>query len=403
MDDERSRQVSVDRRPDPAGLVQHPSRSPQAVAAGIASRDGPAHRAAGLGAAVPDGADSAGGVARSGRSKSRGRCATSIACGGRRRCTVPAGWSRRWIRRPGSTTSTRASARPARTSRTRRCRRPTTTSRKASRGWRPRPAPASGARRWPWAAACFGIQCKVYMVRVSFEQKPYRKAMMQTYGAEVTASPSEETECGRAILARDPDCPGSLGIAISEAVEVAARGNNTKYALGSVLNHVLLHQTVIGLEAIEQMKLAGDEPDVLVGCTGGGSNFAGIAFPFLGARTAGRGLPEHAGGGRRAGRLPVADPRRVRLRFRRHGQADAAAEDVHAGQHLHPARHPYRWPALPRHGAAGQPPARPGRDRGHQCATNWSASRPASSSPGPKASSRHRKPTTPSPQLSAKP
>ena len=152
-------------------------------------------------------------------------------------------------------------------------------------------ATETGAGQWgsslAMACAMFGLQCKVFMVRVSFDQKPYRKALMQTYGAEVSASPSTETQCGRAILAQDPNTPGSLGIAISEAVEVAATSTGTKYALGSVLNHVLLHQSVIGLESMEQMTLAGDEPDVIVGCTGGGSNFAGLAFPFLGAKLRG--------------------------------------------------------------------------------------------------------------------
>jgi tryptophan synthase beta chain len=144
----------------------------------------------------------------------------------------------------------------------------------------------TGAGQWgsALAMACqfFGIACKVFMVRVSYEQKPYRKAMMETFGASVTPSPSPETASGRAILARDPQCNGSLGIAISEAVELAAQDETTKYALGSVLNHVLLHQTVIGLETIVKLEQAGDWPDVIIGCTGGGSNFAGIAFPFIG-------------------------------------------------------------------------------------------------------------------------
>jgi len=120
------------------------------------------------------------------------------------------------------------------------------------------------------------------MVKVSFEQKPYRKALMEAWGAECVASPSTETAAGRQILGEDPNSPGSLGIAISEAVEVAARHADTKYSLGSVLNHVLLHQTVIGQEAMAQLEMAGDYPDIIVGCTGGGSNFAGIAFPFIG-------------------------------------------------------------------------------------------------------------------------
>jgi tryptophan synthase beta chain len=150
----------------------------------------------------------------------------------------------------------------------------------------------TGAGQWgsslAMACAFFGMECKVYMVRVSYDQKPYRRALMEAYGASVTASPSNETDSGRAILAATPDSNGSLGIAISEAVEVAAKDPNTKYALGSVLNHVLLHQTVIGLEALEQMAMAGDEPDVIVGCTGGGSNFAGLVMPYLGQKIKGK-------------------------------------------------------------------------------------------------------------------
>ena len=144
----------------------------------------------------------------------------------------------------------------------------------------------TGAGQWgsalSMACAFFGLDCKVYMVRVSYDQKPYRRALMEAFGASVTASPSNETESGRAILAIHPDSNGSLGIAISEAVEMAAKDPNTKYALGSVLNHVMLHQSVIGLEAIEQMALADDDPDVIIACAGGGSNFAGLAMPYLG-------------------------------------------------------------------------------------------------------------------------
>jgi tryptophan synthase beta chain len=151
----------------------------------------------------------------------------------------------------------------------------------------------TGAGQWgsslAMACAFFGLECKVYMVRVSYDQKPYRRALMEAFGASVTASPSIETETGRAILSEHPDSNGSLGIAISEAVEIAAKDPNTKYALGSVLNHVLLHQTVIGQEAIEQMALAGDEPDIILGCTGGGSNFAGLVMPYLGRKLKGHG------------------------------------------------------------------------------------------------------------------
>jgi len=119
------------------------------------------------------------------------------------------------------------------------------------------------------------------MVKVSFQQKPYRGLMMQAWGAEVFPSPSDRTECGRKMLEKDPDCPGSLGLAISEAVEDTVKSKDTKYSLGSVLNHVCLHQTVIGEEAIKQMAMAGEEPDIIIGCIGGGSNFAGLSFPFI--------------------------------------------------------------------------------------------------------------------------
>jgi tryptophan synthase beta chain len=146
-------------------------------------------------------------------------------------------------------------------------------------------ATETGAGQWgsSLALACrlFGLECTVYMVKISFEQKPYRKSMMQTWGATVFPSPSDKTEYGRKLLKDDPDCPGSLGIAISEAIEDTVKTKNTKYSLGSVLNHVCMHQTVIGQEAIRQMELAGEEPDVIIGCVGGGSNFAGIAFPFI--------------------------------------------------------------------------------------------------------------------------
>jgi tryptophan synthase beta chain len=125
------------------------------------------------------------------------------------------------------------------------------------------------------------LDCTVYMVRVSYDQKPYRRIMMETYGAEVHASPTDLTQAGSNILEEHPDSPGSLGIAISEAIEDAVKNDDAKYSLGSVLNHVLLHQTVIGQEALQQMELAGEYPDVVVGCVGGGSNFGGVAFPFM--------------------------------------------------------------------------------------------------------------------------
>lgn len=146
-------------------------------------------------------------------------------------------------------------------------------------------ATETGAGQWGSALACacqlMGLECMVYMVKISYDQKPYRRVMMKVYGAEIVASPSTLTQAGRSVLAKQPDSPGSLGMAISEAIEDAAGRDDTKYALGSVLNHVLLHQTIIGQEAKKQMELAGDYPDLVIACHGGGSNFAGMAFPFL--------------------------------------------------------------------------------------------------------------------------
>ncbi|MEK9626483.1 MAG: TrpB-like pyridoxal phosphate-dependent enzyme [Gammaproteobacteria bacterium] len=152
-------------------------------------------------------------------------------------------------------------------------------------------ATETGAGQWgsslALAGSLFGLEIEVFMVRISYDQKPYRRAFMETFGATCHASPSNLTESGRKILAENPDNTGSLGIAISEAVEVAAQRDDTKYSLGSVLNHVLLHQTVVGQEAMRQMELANDYPDIVIGCTGGGSNFAGLTFPFIGAKLRG--------------------------------------------------------------------------------------------------------------------
>jgi tryptophan synthase beta chain len=149
----------------------------------------------------------------------------------------------------------------------------------------------TGAGQWgsaiAFAGALFNLEVTVYMVRVSYEQKPYRRALMETWGATVFPSPSDRTNGGRGVLARDPESPGSLGIAISEAVEDAATRDDSKYSLGSVVNHVLMHQTVIGQEARKQMELVGAYPDVVIGCVGGGSNFAGLAYPFLADRLSG--------------------------------------------------------------------------------------------------------------------
>ena len=153
-------------------------------------------------------------------------------------------------------------------------------------------ATETGAGQWgsALALACqmFGLQCKVYMVKVSYQQKPYRRVMMETWGAQVVPSPSPDTQSGKKVLEQDPNSPGSLGIAISEAVEDAATRDDTKYSLGSVLNHVLMHQTVIGLEAKKQLAKADDSADIVIGCAGGGSNFAGLSFPFAADKLTGK-------------------------------------------------------------------------------------------------------------------
>jgi tryptophan synthase beta chain len=152
-------------------------------------------------------------------------------------------------------------------------------------------ATETGAGQWgsalAFACRLFGLECTVYMVRVSYNQKPYRRLMMETWGAECFPSPTDRTAAGRKILAQDSDSPGSLGIAISEAVEDAVSRDDTRYSLGSVLNHVLLHQTIVGLETKKQLEMAGDYPDVVIGCVGGGSNFGGFSFPFVADRLAG--------------------------------------------------------------------------------------------------------------------
>ncbi len=223
----------------------------------------------------------------------------------------------------------------------------------------------TGAGQWgsALALACrmFGLECTVYMVKVSYEQKPYRRMMMNTWGAEVFASPSTHTQSGKAVLAAHPDSPGSLGIAISEAVEDAATHSDTNYALGSVLNHVMLHQTVIGQEAKQQMAMAGDSPDVVLGCFGGGSNFAGIALPYV---------PDKLNGS--AVRLVAVEPSAcpsltrgtICVRLRRYRQADAAAQDVHARPRLRAARHTRRRAAVSRRVAAGEQPGEERLDRG---------------------------------------
>ena len=252
-------------------------------------------------------------------------------------------------------------------------------------------ATETGAGQWgsalAFACTLFGLECEVFMVGSSYDQKPYRRSMMQTWGA--TRAPlAVRPHRGRA--ARRPSHPtGSLGIAISEAVEVAAQDPECNYALGSVLNHVLLHQTVIGQEAIAQLR-AGRRPSPTwsIGCVGGGSNFAGLVFPFLRAGS------DDAHRRRRAGRLPDADPRRLRLRLRRHRRHDAADADVHARPRLRPAAGARRRPALPRRRADGLR-AREGRPRSRRAPTSRTRrSRPPCGSPAPRASSRRPSPRT---------
>ena len=238
----------------------------------------------------------------------------------------------------------------------------------------------TGAGQWgsalAFASAAFGLECEVWQVRASYDQKPYRRLLMETYGATVHPSPSDLTTSGKAVLAANPDSPGSLGIAISEAVEVAAGDPEARYALGSVLNHVLLHQTVIGEEALKQMAQAGDTPDLIIGCTGGGSNFSGLVFPFLREKLAGRMNPVLRAVEPAA--CPVIHPRRVRLRLRRHRRDDPAAQDAHAGPRLHPGPDPRGRAAVPRHVTAAVAHVRAGPVRsGGQAAVRVLRGRPA--------------------------
>ena len=219
--------------------------------------------------------------ARSARSISRKKCRDSTASGALRPCTAPRRWRRPWTPPPRSTTSTRASARAG-------SHKPNTAVAQAYYNKKEgikRLTTETGAGQWgsslAFACSLFGLECKVYMVQVSYEQKPYRRMMMEAWGAKCVPSPSTDTNAGRAILAEDPNTPGSLGIAISEAVEDAANARTPSYSLGSVLNHVLLHQTVIGQEAQKQMEMAGEYPDIVIACVGGGSNFGGIVLPFV--------------------------------------------------------------------------------------------------------------------------
>ena len=263
-------------------------------------------------------------------------------------------------------------------------RRPTRTRRPASS----KLATETGAGQWgsalAFACSLFGLECEVFMVGSSYDQKPYRRSMMQTWGATVHRSPSDLTQSGRAQAAHPT---GSLGHRDLRGGRGRRAGRRTRnYSLGSVLNHVLLHQTVIGQEAIAQMELAGDEPDVIVGCVGGGSNFAGLALPVPAPRAARR--RADALRRRRAGGLPDADPRRLPLRLRRHRRADAADADVHARPRLRAAARARRRAALPRRRADALR-ARQGRAWSRRAPTSRTRrSRRRCSSRAPRGSSR---------------
>lgn len=229
----------------------------------------------------------------------------------------------------------------------------------------------TGAGQWGSALAMscklIGIECKVFMVRISFDQKPFRKIMMKTWGADCIPSPSDTTEIGRKILSEQPDTPGSLGIAISEAIEEAVQRDDTRYTLGSVLNHVMLHQTVIGLEAKKQFDKIGVYPDVVIGCAGGGSNFAGISFPFIYDKINGKEV-------RVVATEPEACPTLTRgplcLRFGRRGQNDPAPRHAQSGTWLYSPGDSRRRTSLPRHGSAGKPCPQTQPDRGKRATAN---------------------------------
>ena len=268
----------------------------------------------------------------------------------------------------------------------------------SAKAGRKRLATETGAGQWGSALALasqvFGLECKVYMVRVSYDQKPYRRVMMETWGASVVPSPSPDTNAGRAVLEQDADSPGSLGIAISEAVEDAAGRDDTSYSLGSVLNHVLLHQTVIGQEAQRQLALAGEKGvDVVIGCVGGGSNFGGLALPFVRDKIAGAEIDIVAC-------EPAACPTLTRgpyaYDFGDTGQPDAARPHAHARPRLRAARRSTR---------AACATTAPRRSSRSSSSTAWSGPRrsarptsspPRSSSPGARRSSRRPRARTPS-------
>ena len=214
----------------------------------------------------------------------------------------------------------------------------------------------TGAGQWgsALALACnfFGLGCEVYMVRISYEQKPARRNMTESYGASVYASPSDRTQCGQKLLAENPNHPGSLGIAVSEGIEAAVTsGGEKKYSLGSFLPHVLLHQTVIGQEALKQMDMAGEYPDIVIGCAGRRLELLRHCFSVRARERPQR--QGHAHHRRRAGGMSEHDPRRVHVGLGRWRRLGADLQDVHPRPHVHPARHSRRRAALSRHVAPG--------------------------------------------------
>lgn len=226
----------------------------------------------------------------------------------------------------------------------------------------------TGAGQWgtalAFAAKTFGLELAVYMVKISYEQKPYRRSLMQTWGAQVIASPSMSTKAGRKIITDHPNYQGSLGTAISEAIELAMQTPNCKYTLGSVLNHVALHQTIIGLEAEKQMEMAGEYPDVVIGCFGGGSNFSGITFPFLRHNMLGK--KNYPFRGRRTGVVSQAYPWTVPVRFWRRNRLYTADPHVHTGTQVCTGQHSCRRTPLPWCRKHREPTAQ-GRAAGSYC------------------------------------